>query len=141
MTESILVKKFEIYNHLTEEEKSKLTHVNCCEHILRAGNEAFQLNLSKSALSIAKGFGGGMKIESTCGAVTGGVMVLSILFSEREDFDDIIQTYMLSFKTQHSSLDCGPLKEDHRREDTGCQSVILMASKVLDQTVRKYRSL
>ena len=54
--------------------------LNCAEKILYGANEAYQLGLDKEALKLSAGFGGGMAIESICGALTASVMVLGRLF-------------------------------------------------------------
>ena len=53
---------------------------NCAEKILYGANQAYQLGLNKDALKLSAGFGGGMGIGDTCGALTASVMVLSLLF-------------------------------------------------------------
>ena len=59
------------------------TDLNCAEKILYGASWAYNLKLSPEALKLAAGFGGGMGVESTCGAITGGVMVLSHLYVEQ----------------------------------------------------------
>ena len=41
---------------------------NCAEKILYGANKVYNLGLSKEALKLSAAFGGGMGIESTCGA-------------------------------------------------------------------------
>ena len=50
--------------------------LNCAEKILYGANWAYNMKLPAEALKLAAGFGGGMGIESSCGVITGGVMVL-----------------------------------------------------------------
>ena len=54
--------------------------LNCAEKILYGANWAYNMKLPAEALKLAAGFGGGMGIESSCGVITGGVMVLSSLY-------------------------------------------------------------
>lgn len=58
-------------------------NLNCAEKILYASNEAYNLGLDKKALKLSAGFGGGMAIESVCGALTGAIMVLGCLFVKK----------------------------------------------------------
>ena len=140
MIQKILEEKFKVLNQLTEEEKSEIPHVNCCEHILIGGNDFLELGLSKDNLSIAKGFGGGMKIESTCGALTGAIMVLSLYLNDEEKLNQGIHDFFEMFnKKYHDSIDCKPLKDAYRHEKFGCQPVILMAANILDSVLVKYR--
>ena len=70
----------------------KKEDLNCSETILKAANISYNMKLDKTALKLAAGFGGGMGIESTCGALTGAVMVLSHLFvTERGHESDYIR--------------------------------------------------
>ena len=57
---------------------------NCSQAILSSFSEQFGLDYD-TALKIATGFGGGMHINGTCGAVTGAVMVLGLKYSSTEE--------------------------------------------------------
>lgn len=56
--------------------------LNCAETLLYAANEAYNLNLPKDALKTMAGFGGGMVIEDVCGALTGAIAALGVLYVE-----------------------------------------------------------
>ncbi|MFA5354803.1 MAG: C-GCAxxG-C-C family (seleno)protein, partial [Thermodesulfovibrionales bacterium] len=43
--------------------------LNCAEKILHGANEVYDLGLDREALKLARGMGGGMGIESVCGAL------------------------------------------------------------------------
>ena len=60
---------------------------NCAQSVLFSYAE--KLNLPKdTALKIANGFGGGMgRKQEVCGAVSGGVMVLSLIYGRGENED------------------------------------------------------
>lgn len=57
---------------------------NCSQAILSSFSEQFGLDY-KTALEIATGFGGGMHINGTCGAVTGAFMVLGLKYGNTEE--------------------------------------------------------
>ena len=57
--------------------------LNCAKKIVYGANHVYNMGLSPQALKLAAGFGGGMGIESVCGTLTGGVMVLSNLYVKR----------------------------------------------------------
>ena len=61
--------------------------LNCAEKILYGANWAYNMKLPAEALKLAAGFGGGMGIESSCGVITGGVMVLSSLYEKNHGPD------------------------------------------------------
>ena len=50
---------------------------NCSETLLHACNETYQLDISEEDMKIMAGFGGGMFIGSTCGALVGSIAALS----------------------------------------------------------------
>jgi C_GCAxxG_C_C family probable redox protein len=140
MIQKMLEEKFYEFNQLTEDEKSQIPHVNCCEHILTTGNDFLKMGLSKEYLAVAKGFGGGMKIESTCGALTGAIMFLSLSIKDEEKLDNVIQDFFEKFKkTYGPAMDCKPLKDAYRHEKRGCQPVILMAADILDSVLKEDR--
>ena len=57
---------------------------NCSQAILSSFSEQFGLDYD-TALKIATGFGGGMHLNGTCGAVTGAFMVLSLKYGNTEE--------------------------------------------------------
>ena len=61
--------------------------LNCAEKMLYGANWAYDLKLTPEALKLAAGFGGGMGVESICGAITGGIMVLSHLYVKQRSHE------------------------------------------------------
>ena len=57
---------------------------NCSQAILSSYCEQFGLDC-ETALKIATGFGGGMHINGTCGAVTGAIMVLGLRYGNSQE--------------------------------------------------------
>lgn len=116
--------------------------LNCAEKILYGANIAYNLGLDKRALKLAAGFGGGMAIEDKCGALTAGIMVLSILFvedraHESDRIKDLTKELFDEYKSEMGSIDCAPLKEKHRTEELKCKNVILKAAELLDRIVTR----
>lgn len=115
---------------------------NCAEKILNGANKVYELNLSKETMKLAAGFGGGMGIESTCGALTGSVMVLSHMFVKERGHEstrikELTQELFSAFEAKMGSIVCAPLKKDYRTEEAGCTSVIVAAAEVLDGIVAR----
>jgi C_GCAxxG_C_C family probable redox protein len=65
---------------------------------------------SEQAIKIASGFGGGMHIGSTCGAVTGAFMVLGLKFAKGKDkpYDKTLK-FTEIFCRKNKSTDCQAL--------------------------------
>lgn len=115
---------------------------NCAETILAGANQVYHLGLDKEALKLAAGFGGGMAIESVCGALTGAIMVLGRLYvNERAHESDKIKELTEEFIGRYCEVmgatDCAPLKAKYRNEEVKCRLVILKAAEILDQIVAR----
>ena len=119
--------------------------LNCAETILYGANKAYNLNLDKNDLKVAAGFGGGMGIEETCGALTGGIMALGVLFVEDNAHDseisDFTEKVFNKYEEEMGSIVCAPLKEQYRTEESGCYKVILKAAEIFDEIIQKNKSL
>ena len=113
---------------------------NCAEKILYGANEVYNLSLPKEALKLSAAFGGGMGIESTCGALTGAVMVLSSMYvediaHESKEIKDLTTKLFEEFEKEMESIQCKELKAKYRKEDIGCKNIILAAAKALDKII------
>lgn len=115
---------------------------NCAEKILYGSNEVYNLGLEKEALKLAAGFGGGMGIEGTCGALAASVMVLSKLFvedvaHESDRIKTLTSELLNSYESKMGSIVCKSLKESYRSEAEGCKNVIVKAAEVLDEILKR----
>lgn len=117
---------------------------NCAEKILYAANQAYDLKLDPVSLKLAAGFGGGMGIGATCGALSAGVMILSHLFVETHAHEgklikELSQEFFSGYRREMGDINCAQLKAKHRTPETQCQSVIVAAAKALDQIIAKHK--
>lgn len=136
MVRDIMSDTFDKYNSKTDEEKDKIPHINCCEHTLMASFKFFNEDLDADVIALAKGFGGGMKIKSVCGALTGGVMVLSKFYHDADFLETAIQDYFQKFEDRYESIMCLQLKDQFFNEMTKCQEVMINAAQVLDEVIK-----
>jgi C_GCAxxG_C_C family probable redox protein len=60
---------------------------NCCQSVFAAFSDEINLD-QKTALRIATSFGGGIRVGSVCGAVTGALMVLGMQ-KGHDSFNDL----------------------------------------------------
>lgn len=114
--------------------------LNCAEKILYGANWAYDLKLPAEALKLAAGFGGGMGVESVCGALTGGIMVLSHLYvkqcaHESSYIKELEGEFIKSFREEMGYDDCKCLKENFRNDEVKCNPVIFKAAEVLDRII------
>lgn len=118
------------------------TDLNCAEKILYGASWAYNLKLSPEALKLAAAFGGGMGVESTCGAITGGVMVLSHLYVEQRAHESgrikvLTGEFIETFKKEMGYEDCKNLKANYRNEEVKCNPVIFKAAEILDGIIAR----
>lgn len=114
---------------------------NCAEKILYGANEIYNLGLGKETMKLVAGFGGGMGIESTCGALTASVMVLSKLFVENtaheSEIKELTSEFLNKFEKSMGTIDCSSLKVKYRDEVKGCSDIIFKAADILDEIVEE----
>lgn len=127
---------------LLESGYGKDEDLNCAEKILYGANEIYDLGLDKNALRLASGFGGGMGIESVCGALTGSIMVLGRLFVEEKAHEstrikEISSQMLVRYEREMGYIDCTPLKKSYRTEQIKCDRVILKAAEILDDIIAR----
>ena len=130
---------------------------NCAQAVITAYAEDFGLE-QDTALSMAVGFGGGMgRLQETCGAVSGAIMVLGLSsgFKEgdsREKIDEVyakVRGFVEDFKKEKGTVKCRELlgcnlmtEEGHKffvenklREN--CRGYIRFACELLDRYLAK----
>jgi C_GCAxxG_C_C family probable redox protein len=89
---------------------------NCSQAVFGSYSDQFGLDCQQ-AFKIAAGFGGGMRMGETCGAVTGAFMVLGLKYgnlaaedkkSKASTYDKITE-YTTRFKARNGSVVCKEL--------------------------------
>jgi C_GCAxxG_C_C family probable redox protein len=88
----------------------------CSQAILGAYGPRYGLDEDR-AMRVAAGFGGGMRLGETCGAVTGALMVLGLAHctsecrtkEDRKDANSAVTAFATEFRERHQSLLCREL--------------------------------
>lgn len=116
--------------------------LNCAETILAGANQAYRLGLDAGDLKLAAGFGGGMAIETVCGALTAAIMVLGRLFVKERAHEstrskELTKELIRTFEEEMGAIDCAPLKAQYRTEERKCRDIIEKAAEILDRIVRR----
>ena len=119
---------------------------NCAETMLYAANEYYELNLTKEALKTMSAFGGGMAIGSVCGAITGCLAALGILFTEEKSHEsDKIKILSKRFHTEFGKrfghVDCAPLKDIYKTDEKRCSDMIIAAAEIMEEVVAYGKTL
>lgn len=87
---------------------------NCAQAVLGAYSDITEVSI-ETLLKISNGFGAGIgRKQETCGAVTGGIMVLGMIYgrgeggekSEQEKCYSKVQTFTRKFEQKHGSINC-----------------------------------
>jgi len=89
---------------------------SCSQAVLGACCEQFGLD-KKTAYKISSGFGGGMHLDQTCGAVTGALMVIGLKYgrTRADDIEAKMKTAKMTnefakkFRARHGSISCTEL--------------------------------
>ncbi|KYH34199.1 putative redox-active protein [Clostridium tepidiprofundi DSM 19306] len=106
---------------------------NCAESMVKAMNEEKKLNIP---ISIASPFGTGMSVCSTCGAVTGALMVLGAI-KGRETLEEVNESrraareIMSRVKEEYGTYECLELK----KKGVSCSEIIKYTYDVLQEYV------
>lgn len=134
----------EIYNGYGKEkpiEEQPLNHMNCAEVLLRAANDKYGLNLSEESFKMLQGFGAGFYSEKTCGAFSGSLAALGVLYTEdrpssQEKITKAAKLLVKEFEKEFGSINCDYIKAHHRDEVKACNPVKLRAGDVFDRVVK-----
>ena len=126
---------------------------SCSQAVLAMYCEGFGLD-KELACKISTGFGGGMHLDQTCGAVTGAIMVIG-LKNGRTKADDVeakmntakkVVEFAKKFKARHGSIGCTELLgcnistmegyEEAKKKDLFkqiCPKYVISAAEILDE--------
>ena len=113
------------------------SHYNCAQSILCAYSDLMGID-EKTAFKLSEGFGAGMGMRETCGAVTAMFAVLSYLKSDgllsegksKGDNYKLMSMAAEQFKSMHGSLLCRELKSSASCHS--CLELIQNAVKIIE---------
>jgi C_GCAxxG_C_C family probable redox protein len=89
---------------------------NCAQSVFRQFSKEHGVPETVS-LKIASGFGGGLRMAKTCGAVSGAIMALGLMFGydnvenqdDKERMNEITLQFLNDFKNKFKTTDCKDL--------------------------------
>ena len=126
---------------------------NCSQAVFGTYCQQFGLD-SKQAYKVATGFGGGMHINSVCGAVTGALMVLGLKYGNATAADknakakayEKVVGYTKRFKARNGSVMCAELlgadistangmkkAQENELFDSICPKMVREAAEILEE--------
>ena len=118
----------------------KSYNLNCAEVIIYAANEEYGLNLNKEAFKTMSAFGGGMAVEDVCGAITGSLAVIGIMFTknishESTKIKELSKKFFQEYENILGFRDCRELKEKYHNYDIRCSIMVETAADVLEKII------
>lgn len=121
-------------------EKYYLQHRNCAESLLLAANDAYELGLTEREIQMMKAFGGGMGAGGACGALTGAVAALSLLYSTTKGaVENGLRTdagqLVTEFEAALTHVDCRVLKPIYFDAQNRCLETVLRGADVLEKHI------
>lgn len=119
---------------------------NCAETMLYAANEYYDLNLSPQVYKTMGSFGGGISIGNVCGAITGCLAALGIMFVDEKAHESgniktLTKRFIQSFGKEFGYIDCTPLKDSYKTEEKRCEDMILAAADIMEEVVAYGKTL
>lgn len=123
---------------------TKEYNFNCSETIMYAANDAYRLNLDPNTLRTMAAFGGGMCIGDTCGAITGALAVLGIIFTkekahESDKIKKLTVEFFNKFSTALGMKSCRELKNEYFNSEDRCSKILYTSVEILEQLVKEYK--
>ena len=135
-----------MFNDVVSKYYEKELDYNCAETMLYAANEYYELNLSKDALKTMASFGGGMAIGNVCGAITGCLAAIGVIFTKEKAHESdktkiLSKRFFESFGKRFGYIDCAPLKDVYQTEEKRCSDMIFAAGEILEEVVAYGKTL
>lgn len=117
---------------------------NCCEAVLLAGNEVFNLKLNPETLAAGNMFQEGMASGCTCGALVGMVMVSGILHKRLPHplGNKLSSKFHDRFKAEFGSTCCRVIRKSRPiLEQFGKKACIDLSAKAAEMLVEEWQDL
>ncbi len=107
-------------------------HYNCCQSVLVP--YAKELGMTEQdAYQLGAHFGSGMRFGSTCGAVTGGLMVLGAMGCD----ETVSELFLSRFKEKYAALDCAAMlklaEERGEEKKNHCDGAVFVSLELLGE--------
>ena len=129
---------------MTAREKAESIHrqgYNCAQSVLGSCREYSGMD-EGTALSVAAGFGGGMKCGEVCGAVSGGVMAIGSAVMGADPSDrqlnaksaELCREYIDTVRQRYGVITCRELKSPEHM--VPCDKIIAECAELVDEILK-----
>lgn len=115
---------------------------NCAEIVVLLGNERYGLGLAEDSFRLLSGFGGGMYVRKTCGAISGAIAVLSkLVVADRshrtEGLNALVSGLIAAMDEAFGATDCKDIMPEYRTEELSCSRTVELTLEVLDRYLKE----
>jgi C_GCAxxG_C_C family probable redox protein len=114
---------------------------NCCETIIHAANDYYNLSIEPEDMKLFAGFGGGMFSGQVCGALVACVAALSKRYIQTKAHEqlDVLkpadQQMVQNFKNKLDGTTCAQVKPIHFDKEVRCLHTVEAACDALEETI------
>ncbi len=120
----------------------------CSEAILRAFNEAYNLGYPDNQYKIATAFGAGLgESGCSCGAVTGAIMVLSLIAGRNHNYESERLSFTVTnelhdkFRSRYKAMCCRVLTKDFEWNSAehkfNCEAIVQYVAELTDDIIQR----
>ncbi len=110
---------------------------NCAEALLEASNEYYDLGLNARDIQLMKAFGGGFGVGAACGALTGALAALSLIYPTTKNAVEAglradAAVFVHEFEGLLSHRDCAELKPRYFVPEARCTRTVELGADALE---------
>ena len=116
---------------------------NCSESLIKAANIYYGLNMTEDEFKLISGFGGGMFVGSTCGALAASIGCVSkkeIQVKAHDQLDTFrphIQKAVRNFKEELGGTECKEIKPIWHTKEKKCLQTVQHGAIALEKTMNE----
>ncbi len=105
---------------------------NCAQCVLASCGKYTGLERD-TALSVAAGFGGGVRSGEICGAISGAVMVIGLTEPDKRKVAGLTKQCVESFRSQFGCVRCFELKQNR----VSCDTLIAYGAEYAENLIKQ----
>lgn len=105
---------------------------NCAQSVLSACGKYTGLD-QNTAMSIAAGFGGGVRSGEICGAISGAVMAIGLIEQDKRRVAALAKQCVDSFREKFGCVRCMELKQNR----VSCDALIEYGAKYIEDLMKQ----
>lgn len=104
---------------------------NCAQSVLAVSGKYTGL-AQDTALSVAAGFGGGLRSGEICGAISGAVMAIGLIEQDKRKVAALSRDCVESFRQKFGCVRCAELKQ----KQADCDELIAFCAQYIEELMK-----